>query len=286
MARLSSTVTRGLNDYLDYLEEEYDIRIEAYDLSECITEGVDQYQSEFDAIVLDFRDAVDEIEKKAFSICDSIEEDNPTDAYEKTDEVLGEARERILRESGKLAERLNSLNLRPSWRLQSNNDVERQPRAEGNAISGVTFQFSCAWVCAEGCGRIEGAEEYERHRASYPDHHPQMRRPRELRTGAIGTTLGRDFGQTQPGIPTDQEEEIILDAIEEVFKFWVESKDGVVTWRAIDAAAKKHKISPNMLGYAWQRVGFRKKSSPGLGEKTRALTLFFSRRKNRQWVGR
>jgi hypothetical protein len=286
LARLFSAVTRGLNDYLDWLEAEYDIRIEAYDLSDYIVEGVDQYQAEFDAIIVDFRDAVDEIEKRAFSICDSIEEDDSTDAYEKTDEVLGEARERILKESGRLAERLNSLNLRPSWRLPSDSDDVGQPRVKDNAISSARFQFPCAWICAEGCGRIEGAEEYERHRTSYPDHHPQRRRIRELRTAAIGKTLGRDFGQTQPGTPTDQEEEIIIDAIEEVFKFWVESKDGVVTWRTIDTAAKKHKINPNMLGSAWQRVGFREKSSGGLDEDTRALMLYFSHRKNRQWVER
>jgi hypothetical protein len=173
LARLSSAVIRDLNDYLDCLEAEYDIRIEAYDLSDYIVEGVDQYQAEFDAIILDFRDAVDEIEKRAFSTCDSIEEGNPTDADEKMHEVLGEARERILKESGRLAERLNSLNLWSSWRLPSNNNLG-QPRMENNAISSARFQFLRAWICSEGCGRLEGAEEYERHRTLYPDHHPQV----------------------------------------------------------------------------------------------------------------
>jgi len=164
LARLSSEVTRGLNDYLDWLEAEYDIRIEAHDLSDYIAEGVDQYQAEFDAIVLDFRDAVDVIEKRAFSTCDSIEEDNPTDAAERMDDVLGEAREEISKESGRLTERLNSLNLRSSWRLSSSllpsiNDESRT---------------LCVWKCAEGCGRIGGAEEYERHRTLYPRHHPQV----------------------------------------------------------------------------------------------------------------
>jgi len=99
-------------------------------------------------------------------------------------------------------------------------------------------------------------------------------------------TLGRDFGQTQPGTPTDQEEEIILDAIEEVFRFWVESKDGIVTWRTIDAVAKRHKISPNILGFAWQRVGFRERGSPSLDEEARTLMLYFSYRKNRRCVER
>ena len=77
-------------------------------------------------------------------------------------------------------------------------------------------------------------------------------------------TQGRDFGQTPSSAPLDEEEETILDAIEDVFKFWVESKDGVVTWKTIDAAAKKHKISPNTLGFVWQRAGFREKGSPVL----------------------
>jgi hypothetical protein len=44
----------------------------------------------------------------------------------------------------------------------------------------------------------------------------------------------------------------LADAIEEVFKLWVESKDGVVTKRTIDAIAEKRKIDPNLLGPAWQ----------------------------------
>ncbi|MGD0145552.1 MAG: hypothetical protein ABSB53_01705 [Nitrososphaerales archaeon] len=92
-------------------------------MSDYIVEGLDQYQAEFDAIVLDFRDAVDEVEKRAFNICDSIEKDNPTDVDEKMDAVLGEAREMILKESGRLAGRLNSLNLRSSWRLSPSGRV-------------------------------------------------------------------------------------------------------------------------------------------------------------------
>ena len=99
-------------------------------------------------------------------------------------------------------------------------------------------------------------------------------------------TLGRDFSQSPSEVPLDEEEETILDAIGEVFKFWVESKDGVVTWKTIDAAAKKHEVSPNTLGFVWQRVGFREKGIPGLHERTRALVFFFSHRRNRQWVER
>ncbi|MGD0396806.1 MAG: hypothetical protein ABSB26_07885 [Nitrososphaerales archaeon] len=164
MARLSSEVTRGLNDYLGWLEAEYDIRIEAHDLSDYIVEGVDQYQAEFDAAVRDFRDAVDKIEKMAFDFCDSVEEDDPTDVDEKTDEVLREARDRILKESGRLTERLNSLNLRPSWRLSS------PPLASSTEESRILR----AWTCAEGCGRIEGAGGYEQHRTLYPVHHPHV----------------------------------------------------------------------------------------------------------------
>lgn len=99
-------------------------------------------------------------------------------------------------------------------------------------------------------------------------------------------TQGRDFGMTPSRASTDEEEEIILDAIEDVFKFWVESKDGVVPWRTIDVAAKKHKVNTNQLGYVWQRAGFREKGSQGLDERTRAMILFFSRRRKRQWVER
>ncbi|MGP8057244.1 MAG: hypothetical protein ACLP9K_06565 [Nitrososphaerales archaeon] len=164
MARLSSEVTRGLNDYLGWLEEEYDIRIEAHDLSDHIVEGVGRYQAEFDAVVLDFRDAVDKIEKRAFEICDSIEEGDPTDADERTDEILREARDSVLKESGRLTERLNSLNLRPSWRLSSS------PRASDVDEPRIFY----VWACAEGCGRIEGAGGYEQHRSLYPDHHPHV----------------------------------------------------------------------------------------------------------------
>lgn len=179
MARLSPAAIRRLSDYLDWLEAEYDIRIEARDLSDSIRENVDKYQAEFDAIVLDFRDAANKIEKEAFDICDSIEEANPTDADEKIDEVLGEARVRILKESGRLTERLNSLNLQPQWRLSSfsspSSDDDIGPsRLEDNVISQARFQSLRAWTCAEGCGRIEGVEEYERHRALYLNHHPQV----------------------------------------------------------------------------------------------------------------
>ena len=69
------------------------------------------YQAELDAIVLDFYDTADKIEKRAFNTCDSIEEDNPTGAYEKIEEVLGEARLEIQKERRRLAQKLNSLNL-------------------------------------------------------------------------------------------------------------------------------------------------------------------------------
>jgi len=91
-------------------------------------------------------------------------------------------------------------------------------------------------------------------------------------------TKDRDFGMTLSRTSTDEEKEIILDAIEDVFKFWVESKDGVVPWRTIDIAARKHKVSPNLLGFIWQGVGFGKKVSPSLDERTRAIMFYFSRR--------
>ncbi|MGD0395858.1 MAG: hypothetical protein ABSB26_02980 [Nitrososphaerales archaeon] len=155
---------RGLNDCLVYLETEYDTHIEARDLSDSIHDNVDKYQTEFDTMVRDFYDAVDKIEKSAFNICDSIEDDSPADPDEKTDEVLGEARVRVLKESRRLAERLNSLNLQPSWWLPSS----RLPSIDDE------LRDSDVWICAEGCGRIQGAGEYERHRAFNPDHHPQV----------------------------------------------------------------------------------------------------------------
>jgi len=55
--------------------------------------------------------------------------------------------------------------------------------------------------------------------------------------------------------PIDKElkkKESLADAIEEVLRLWVESKDGVVAKRTVDAIAEKHKVNPNVLGPAWQ----------------------------------
>ncbi len=49
-----------------------------------------------------------------------------------------------------------------------------------------------------------------------------------------------------------KEKESLSSAIEEVFKLWVESKDGVVAKSTIDAIAEKHKVNPNLLGPAWE----------------------------------
>jgi hypothetical protein len=68
-------------------------------------------------------------------------------------------------------------------------------------------------------------------------------------------TQDRDFGITPSKTPTDEEikgRESLADAIEEIFKLWVESKDGVVTRRTIDAIAEKHKVDQDLLGFAWQ----------------------------------
>jgi hypothetical protein len=164
LARLSPAAKRGLNDYLDCLEAEYDVRIEAHDLSDFIAGGLDQYQEKFDAIVLDFRDAVDEIEKRAFDACESIEEEDPTDADGRLDEALGDARDRILKESGRLAERLNSLNLRSSWQLSS-----LMPPSVNDGVSVLK-----AWSCADCSWEIKGEGQYEWHRTLYPDHHPRV----------------------------------------------------------------------------------------------------------------
>ncbi len=55
--------------------------------------------------------------------------------------------------------------------------------------------------------------------------------------------------------PTDKEikeKESVADAMEEVFKLWLESKDGVMARRTIEAIAEKHKVNPDLLGSAWQ----------------------------------
>ena len=68
-------------------------------------------------------------------------------------------------------------------------------------------------------------------------------------------TQGSDFAMTPSKTPTDKEikeKKSLADAIEEVFKLWAESKDGVVAKRTIDAIAEKHKVNPNLLGPAWQ----------------------------------
>ena len=111
MVRVSSEATRGLNDYLAWLEAEYDIHIEARDLSGSIRENLNGYQEEFDAMVLGFYGAVDEIEKTAFDACSAIEEGNEADKDEMVDELLADTRGKICEEGGKLARRLNSLNV-------------------------------------------------------------------------------------------------------------------------------------------------------------------------------
>jgi hypothetical protein len=68
-------------------------------------------------------------------------------------------------------------------------------------------------------------------------------------------TRGRDFTMTHSRAPDDEEikgRESLADAIEEVFRLWVESKDGIVTKRTIDTIAEKRKVDPNLLGPAWQ----------------------------------
>jgi hypothetical protein len=138
-------VTRDPNDYLDWVETEYDIHIEPRDLSGSIHENVEQYQVEFDAIVADFYDAADEIEKEAFEACETAAEEDPAGADEEIDEALGEARERILKEGERLTDRLNSLNLRFSHGLSSflpsSINDEGPPRVADSSISWARFQF-------------------------------------------------------------------------------------------------------------------------------------------------
>lgn len=118
-------------------------------------ENVDHYQAEFDAIVLDFYETVDEIEKK-------------------TDELLEEARDKTVEEGRKLVQRLNSLNLRFSQRLSSPlqpsvNDDARQPRAEDNAISRARFQSLTKKVQDGTATSNEGKEFLTLRREFFPE---------------------------------------------------------------------------------------------------------------------
>ncbi len=108
---------------------------------------------------------------------------------------------------------------------------------------------------------------------------PMMPRP-------FGLTQGKDFDITPSKTPTDEEKGIVLDALGEVLKFWVESKDGVVTWGTMFAVAVEWRVNPNLLVFVWQRLGFGRKVSLHLDERTRRIMLFFSRRKTAQWLER
>jgi len=179
LGHFSPAIVRGPGDYLGWLEGEYDIRIEARDLSDqLVREDLELYQAEFDAMVQGFYHSVDRIEKAAFSTCDSIEENSPNDADEKEDEVLGDARISILKESGRLAERLNSLNLEvlqgQSSLLLRSVSADLGSSRGLDTVSKDRFQLLHAWTCAESCGIIVDMEEYERHRTLNPKHHPQV----------------------------------------------------------------------------------------------------------------
>jgi len=86
-------------------------------------------------------------------------------------------------------------------------------------------------------------------------------------------TQGSDLAMTPSKTRTGKEikeKESLADAIEEVLKLWVESKDGVVAKRTIDAIAERHKVNPNLLGPAWQDFlsavavsSWRRKRAPG-----------------------
>lgn len=133
-------------------------------------------------MVRDFYDAVNEIEKEAFDACDTIEEDDPTDAGEKMDEALGEARERILKESGRLAERLNSLNLRfsqglSSFLLPSTSDDVGPPRVEDWDINWIRFQFLTERVQSGTATSNEEKEFMTLRREFFPEEKSPDQRP-------------------------------------------------------------------------------------------------------------
>ena len=47
-------------------------------------------------------------------------------------------------------------------------------------------------------------------------------------------------------------QESLAEAIEEVLKLWIDSEDGIVTRKTIDAVAERHGVSPNQLATSWQ----------------------------------
>ena len=88
-------------------------------------ENVDEYQAEFDAMILGLYDAFDEIERK-------------------TDELLEEV-SKTVEEGRKLVQKVNSINLRFSQKASSSlqpsiDDGTGQPRMEDNAIIRARFQ--------------------------------------------------------------------------------------------------------------------------------------------------
>lgn len=115
MARTPPELTRSPNDYLGDIEQQYDVRIEALDLSDHIVDGLDRYQADFDAAVIDFYREADGIERRGFEACDSIEDDDPIDSDEEVNVVVENVRKEILQEARRLSERLSSLNLQPRW---------------------------------------------------------------------------------------------------------------------------------------------------------------------------
>ncbi|MGD1054887.1 MAG: hypothetical protein ABR867_02255 [Nitrososphaerales archaeon] len=92
-------------------------------------------------------------------------------------------------------------------------------------------------------------------------------------------TQGSDFTVTSSKTQTGKEikeKESLVNAIEEAFKLWVESKDGVVAKRTIDAIAERHKVDPNLLEPAWQDFlravavsGWRRKGTSGQSARAR-----------------
>ncbi len=117
-------------------------------------ENANHHQAEFDAMVLEFYDTVDKIEKK-------------------TDELLEEARKRV-EESKELVQSLRPLILQLSQRLSSPqqssvNDDARQPTVEDNAISRARFQSLTKKVQDETATSNEEREFFTLRREFFPE---------------------------------------------------------------------------------------------------------------------
>ena len=56
----------------------------------------------------------------------------------------------------------------------------------------------------------------------------------------------------QANVDKNPSQESLAEAIEEVLRLWIDSKDGIVTRKSIDTIADKHRVSAKKLAASWQ----------------------------------